>query len=133
MYGRSEDGHPGKTNHPAISNLTVRLLNEYTGRGPTKARTYVQDDLIVVMLWDTLTKAERSLVEDGHGVHVNTSRKLFQQALRPALVAGIEEITGRRIVAFLGDNHFDPDIAAVVFLMEPEPGERGYVEDRAVT
>jgi len=36
-----------------ISNLTVRLLSQYTGRGPTKARTYLNDDMVTVVLQDT--------------------------------------------------------------------------------
>ena len=49
----------------AISNLLVKLVSDYTGRGPTKARTYINEDIVTVVLQDTLTKGERSLVRDG--------------------------------------------------------------------
>jgi uncharacterized protein YbcI len=109
----------------AISNMTVRTLSEYTGRGPTKARTYMQDDVISVVLRDTLTKGERSLVDDGQADHVLNTRKMFQRTMRPTLVAGVEELTGRRVIAFLSDNHLDPDIGVETFVMEPRPDERG--------
>lgn len=54
----------GGSTAAAISNHVVRTMSEYTGRGPTKARTYLDDDLVTVILQDTLTKGERSLVGD---------------------------------------------------------------------
>lgn len=105
----------------AISNLVVRLLNEYTGRGPTRARTYMQDDLISVVMRDTLTKAERSLAEQGRGEHVRQSRRFLQETMRGELVAGVERLSGRKVIAFLSDNHLDPDIAVETLVLEPRP------------
>jgi uncharacterized protein YbcI len=96
----------------AISELLVRLLNEYTGRGPTMARTYLLDDVITVVMRDTLTKAERSLVENGKAEHVRQTRRCFQETMRDDIIAGIQELTGRRVIAFLSDNHIDPDVAS---------------------
>jgi uncharacterized protein YbcI len=105
----------------AISNLVVRITREYTGRGPTQARTYMQDDLITVVLRETLTKGELRLVDNGRADHVRTTRRYFQDAMRDELVAGVEELTGRRVIAFLSDNHFDPDLAVELMLLEPRP------------
>ncbi len=103
----------------AISNAVVRLLSEYTGRGPTRARTYIQDDLVTVVLQDTLTKGERSLIRDGRADLVLTTRKAYQNTMGTDLVAAVEEITGRTVHAFLSDNHVDPDIAIESFVLEP--------------
>lgn len=103
----------------AISNMVVRLFSEYTGRGPTRARTYIQEDLITVVLRDTLTKGELKLVEGGKIEHVRTTRRLFQDAMRADIVAGVEELTGRRVTAFLSDNHIDPDLAVETIVLEP--------------
>jgi uncharacterized protein YbcI len=108
----------------AISNATVRLLSEYTGRGPTKARTYITGDLISVVLQDTLTKGERSLVRNGETDLVLQTRKAHQKTMKEALVASVEEITGRTVLAFLSDNHVDPDYAVEAFVLEPLP-DRG--------
>ena len=78
----------------AISNLVVRVVSEYTGRGPTGARTHIGEDLVTVVLRDTLTKGERSLVRDGREALVLTMRKAFQDTMRADLVAGIEDAHG---------------------------------------
>jgi uncharacterized protein YbcI len=106
----------------AISNATVRLLSEYTGRGPTKARTYITGDLITVVLQDTLTKGERSLVRDGQTDLVLKSRKAYQRTISADLIASVEQIIGRRVVAFLSDNHVDPDYAVESFVLAPRSG-----------
>ena len=103
----------------AISNLVIRVTREYTGRGPTRARTYMQDDLIAVVLRETLTKGERMLAENDHAEHVRETRRLFQDTMRAEIVAGIQELTGRRVIAFMSDNHFDPDLAVELVLLEP--------------
>ena len=105
----------------AISNATVRLLSEHTGRGPTKARTYITGDLVSVVLQDTLTKGERSLVRNGETDLVLRTRKAHQKTMEAALVASVEEITGRTVLAFLSDNHVDPDYAVESFVLAPLP------------
>jgi uncharacterized protein YbcI len=109
----------------AISNAVVAIARDYLGRGPTKARTTVERDMVVVVLQDTLTKAERSLVEAGCQEAVLQSRQLLQSAMRGALVDAVEELAGRRVQAFMSANHIDPDVACEVFLLEPDSSETG--------
>jgi uncharacterized protein YbcI len=104
----------------AISNGTVRLLNEYTGRGPTRARTYINDQLVSIVLRDGLTKGERSLVTEGESELVLDLRKAFQRTMRDDLVALVEDVTGGTVIAFLSANHIDPDIAVETFVLEGE-------------
>ena len=103
----------------AISNMVVRFVSAYTGRGPTNARTHISEDLVTVVLKDTLTKGERSLVRDGREALVLDMRKAFQNTMREDLVAGVEAIIGRQVVAFMSDNHIDPDFAVESFVLEP--------------
>ena len=98
----------------------VHLLGEYTGRGPTRARTNIDRDAITVLLHDTLTKGERKLVSDGHSAVVLDTRGLFQQMMRTELVAAVEELTGRTVAAFMSANHIDPDMAVETFVLAPE-------------
>lgn len=104
----------------AISNSMVRLMTEYTGRGPTKARTYINETLITIVLEDTLTKGERSLVRDGEINLVLANRKAYQRTMAVDLIASIEEISGRKVLAFLSDNHIDPDYAVESFILAPK-------------
>jgi uncharacterized protein YbcI len=108
----------------AISNLIVRLLSEYTGRGPTRARTHFNENLITIVVQDLLTKGERSLVRDGKGELVLETRRAYQQTMGEELIAGIEELTGRHVIAFLSANHLDPDLAIETFVLAPRSDGR---------
>ena len=110
----------------AISNHVVRTMSEYTGRGPTRARTHIHDDVVTVLLKNTLTKGERSLVRDELDELVLAMRKAYQGTMRHDLITGVEEILGRKVIAFMSDNHIDPDVAVEVFLLAPpDAGPRG--------
>ena len=102
-----------------ISNKMVKLIAETTGRGPTKARTTIGRDHVLVMLRDSLTKGERKLAENGFGEEVLHIRHRYQEVLRPEATAIIEELLGRRVIGFMSDNHLDPDLAAEVFVLAP--------------
>jgi uncharacterized protein YbcI len=128
----TEKAHGGQL-AAAISNRVVRVLSEYTGRGPTRARTFFNDDLITVLVQDTLTKGERSLVQDGKSELVMTVRREFQDTMERELVAGVQELTGREVVAFFSANHLDPDAALESFLMAPRAEDRGTLAGAAVT
>lgn len=106
----------------AISNRVVRVISEYTGRGPTKSRTYINDDLITVLVQDTLTRGERTLVSHYREELVLEVRKEFQNTMREALTQAIEEITGRTVIAFFSANHIEPDAALEAFLLAPLDG-----------
>ncbi len=103
-----------------ISTAAVQLLHEYTGRGPTKAKTTINDTIVTVLLADTLTKAERKLVDTGHTERVLQLRHDFQNAMRDDLVALVEGELGRKVIAFMSQNHVDPDLAVEVFVLEPD-------------
>jgi len=94
-------------------------MSAYTERGPTEARTYISDDVVTVVLRDTLTKGERSLVSEDLDELVLTMRKAFQGTMRHDLIDGIEQILGRKVIAFMSDNHIDPDVAVEVFVLAP--------------
>src|SRR5689334_5824144 len=111
-----------------ISTGAVQLLSEYTGRGPTKAHTIVNRDSVTVILRDTLTTGERSLVAADKTQQVLESRHAYQQVMGDELTALVERTVQRKVIAFLSANHLDPDVAVEFFLLEPsdEDGpERG--------
>ena len=103
----------------AISNAVVGLLRDFTGRGPTQARTTIGSDTIVVTLRDSLTKAERTLAERGQAVEVLAMRRAFQGTMREDLIAAVERLTHRTVEAFLSDNLYEPDVAVEIFLLRP--------------
>ncbi len=110
----------------AISKHVVRTMSKYTGRGPTKARTFINDDIVTVVLRDTLTTGEQTLVGDNRDELVLTLRNALQSAMRHDLINGVETILGRKVEAFLSDQHIDPDVAVEVFLLAPaDAGPQG--------
>lgn len=108
----------------AIANMTVHLLSEYTGRGPTRARTHISGDLVAVVLQDTMTKGERSLIRDGEEDRVLETRQAYQRTMREDLAAGVATLTGREVIAFMSANHIDPDMGVEIFILAPD-GEQG--------
>src|SRR3954449_3454799 len=97
-------GREGNSPAAAIANLVVRMFSEYTGRGPTRARAYLQDDVVTVVLKETLTKAERSLADHGRSQEVLHMRLAFQHTMKEDLIRGVEEILDRKVEAFLSAN-----------------------------
>ena len=102
-----------------ISTAAVQLLHDHTGRGPTKARTVINENLVMIMLADTLTKGERTLVENGRAERVLQVRHDYQMVMRDALVGLVEGELDRKVIAFMSQNHIDPDLAVEVFVLEP--------------
>jgi uncharacterized protein YbcI len=101
----------------AISTMVVKVLTDCTGREPTGSRTHLSDELVCVVVHDALTRAERSLVDNGNTDLVLRERRAFQAIMRAELVAGIEALTGREVIAFFGDNSIAPDITIESFLL----------------
>ena len=101
-----------------ISSAVVRLFSKHTGRGPTKARTTLDADLVVVLLQNNMTKGEKSLVHAGKGAEVLQIRRTFQETMRPELVEAVERLTKRSVVSFMSANDIDPDAAAEIFLLD---------------
>jgi len=105
----------------AISTTVVRALARTTGRGPTKARTTLGENGVFVVLQDSLTHGEQTLTDAGEGAAVLDLRRRWQRAMQAALSLEIEQLTGRKVIGFMSDNHIDPDIAVEVFVLEPLP------------
>jgi len=102
-----------------ISNTVVRALARTTGRGPTKAKTTLGENAVFVVLQDSLTRGEQNLANAGQGAAVLDLRRRWQAVMRVDVSREIEELTGRKVVSFMSDNHIDPDMAVEVFLLEP--------------
>jgi len=124
MSGTESDRLKTGSVSSAISMAVVALLSEYTGRGPTKARTYINEDLILVVLYDTLTTKERYIVGNGGADLMLSTRQAFQKAMEPELIAAVERFSGRSTVACMSHNHLDPDIVVESFVLAPRTNGR---------
>ena len=110
-----------------ISNAITRLHRDHYGRGATAARTIIQRNYVVCFLEDIYTPVERTLIDAGRTETVRETRNTFQDAMGPKFREAVEEATGRTVVAFMSQVHFDPDMAAEVFVLAPQ-GDDGAPE-----
>lgn len=116
----SREGARGKVK-AEITTAIVRLHKECFGKGPTKATTAWEDEVVTVLLRDGFTPDELTLIEAGEFEAVHQHRQRLHQALRERFIAAVEETTGRKVVAFMsGVQAEDPPAAAEVFVLEPE-------------
>ncbi len=106
-----------------ISNEIVRLQAEYYGKGPTKAKTYISEDLVVVVLEESFTRAERTLVERGEREAIEHIRRRFQQQMAAEFTRVVEEATGRKVRVFLSETDIDHDVSVETFLLETRVDE----------
>jgi uncharacterized protein YbcI len=103
----------------AISDGMVALLKDYYGVGPSQAKTYYHDDLVVCLMRGGFTRVEQTLLEGGRTAAVIQQRMEFQEVMRDRFVAVIEGATGRRVVGFMSGNQQDPDMICEVFVLAP--------------
>ena len=115
----SEQASQGNDLRREISRALVAIFKEATGRGPAQALTYINDNVIVTLLHDTMTTAERTLLDEDEDQAVRNLRRLFQGVVRDQAIEAVERLTGRKVLAFLSDHAVDPDYAVEVFILEP--------------
>jgi uncharacterized protein YbcI len=103
----------------AISTSIVGMLREFYGRGPMKAKTYVLDDIIVVVMRGSgFTALEQTIMDSGEPDRVIAMREEFQRVMATRYKETIEELTGREVVAFLSQAHVEPDITMEIFFVD---------------
>jgi uncharacterized protein YbcI len=103
----------------AISDGLVALLKEHYGRGPTSAKTYYDDDLVVCLLRGGFTRVEQTLFQAGHADDVIRQRMAFQDVMRDHFEEVVEKATGRKVIGFMSGNQQDPDMICEVFVLAP--------------
>jgi len=102
----------------AISNAMVGLKKRFYGKGPERARTYLNDDYVFCALEGGLTRNEQTLVEAGEEEAVRQYRLLFQKTVTHTVTAAIEEITGRRVIGYHSQVTFNPMRAFEIFVLD---------------
>ena len=112
-----------------ISKEMVRLQAEYYGKGPTKAKTYIVDDLVVVVLEESFTRAEKTLAERGEREAIQQIRRRFQQQMAENFTSVVEQATGRKVRTFLSETDIEQDVSVETFLLTDERTDMTEFED----
>jgi uncharacterized protein YbcI len=102
-----------------VSNAIVQLHRRHYGKGPTKAKTYLLDDVVLCVYEGGALRLEETLRDHGREATVHHLRREFQDALDSEFRQLIERETGRRVRAFISQFDPDHDIGAEIFFLEP--------------
>ena len=131
LYANAVD-HPGLDHDTigsgelgaAISNAVVRIHTKHKGRGPTRAKTYVFDEVILTVMEEGTATVVRTLADAGDGELVQSIRSRLHAAIADELKTAVEELTQRRVRAVVSGSEMNMDIDCTVFLLEAadEPG-----------
>jgi len=115
--------HPDPDPHgrlgASISDAMVAIVRNAIGRGPTRARTFIHDDVIICLVHETMTPLERTLQDEQRDDTLQDVRDVLHTAMAPQAQQRIEALTGRSVLATLADHHRDPDAGVFVFLLQP--------------
>jgi len=103
----------------AVSDGIVALFKEFYGKGPTRTKTYYEDDLVVCLLRGGFTRVEETLRDAGRSHEVILQRMAFQDVMRDRFEAVIQHATGRRVIGFMSGNQQDPDMLCEIFVLAP--------------
>jgi uncharacterized protein YbcI len=108
-----------------ISNAMVGLKKNFYGKGPTKAKTFLNDNYVFCVMEGGLTRNEETLIERGHEDLVRTYRLRFQEAMEDPTVEAVQRITGRSVIGYHSQIVFNPERAFEIFVLDRPIGDAG--------
>jgi len=103
----------------AISDALVRLHARHYGKGPSRARTFILDDVALSLLYDPFTTVEKTMLRHGNADAVRDNRLLFYRTLEGEFRSAIEDLGGRRTSALLPQISVEPPVVGLLFLLQP--------------
>ena len=115
--GLTSDDHEDVVS--AISDGLIGLLAEAYGRGPTRVKSYYQDDVVVCVLRGGFSRVERALLDAGRGQTVLEQRMEFRELILDRFIAVVEAATGQRVIGCMSGNQQSPDMRCEVFVLAP--------------
>jgi uncharacterized protein YbcI len=122
--GTAQEPPSGGRLNQAIANAVVRVYRSHVGRGPTKANAFYRGNIVVVVLQEPFTLAERNLLDAGRQAAVRELRQELERMMRDALADAVAAATGCRVEAVMSDVHVDPDLSVEVFVLDrPVPAQ----------
>jgi uncharacterized protein YbcI len=113
-----------------VTNAIVRMHRRHYGKGPTRSKSYLLDDVLICVMQDVLTVVERTLVESGQLALVRDTRLACADAMRDRFAEEVERIVGRRVLGFTSQVLVTEDAAIEMFLLEAAQPAAGGVSSR---
>jgi uncharacterized protein YbcI len=125
----SDERLSGGALNAALANELGKIVADFTGRGATRSRAFIQQDLVVCVFEDGATRAERNLVDAGKADLVRLQRDALQRAMGPQLIEAVERLTGRTVRTFLSGTDEAGASAIEAFVLESDPPEVAPLKD----
>ncbi|MDP9135925.1 MAG: DUF2294 domain-containing protein [Actinomycetota bacterium] len=122
-----EELEPGGRMLAQLSNEMVRVMKRFFGKGPTSAKSYMLDDLLIVVMRGGMTTAEQTMKDFDQEDRVREFRQVFENEMTDHLTARVEEITGRKVVTYQSQIMFDPDLIVEMFVFDDKAPEESRV------
>jgi uncharacterized protein YbcI len=105
----------------SVSNAMVMMKKEFYGKGPTKAKTFINDNYVFCVLEGGLTRNEETLLEAGHEHVIRDYRLHFEEAVGDATMKAVAEITGREVLTYHSQIVFGPTRVFEIFVLDGSP------------
>ena len=112
----------GQSMRAELSNAMVGLKKEFYGRGPTKAKTYINDNYVFCVVEGGLTRNEETLLKAGEEHLVRAYRLRFDEVMAETTTTAVERITGRKVIGYHSQILFDPERGFEIFVLDAAPG-----------
>ena len=124
------ESESGESLLAAISREMVRTMKHYYGRGPTRAKSYLLDDLLFVVMRGGALQSEKTLLEAGFDDTVREFRQKFENVMAERLVGTIEQLTERKVLTYQSQILFEPHVVIEIFVFD-KPVSRDAMEQTA--
>jgi uncharacterized protein YbcI len=106
----------------AIANAMVGLKKQSFGKGPSRARAYLLDEYVFVVMEGGLTRSEETLLANGKSDLVRNYRLAFQETVTDTTTRAVEELTGRRVLTYHSQILFEPTRVFEIFVLDAPAG-----------
>ncbi len=105
-----------------ISNEFVTMQKEFWGLGPLEAKSYMMDDLLLIVMRGGLTRAEHTMLDFDEEDLVRNFRQTFENKMTQNLTDKVERLTGRKVLTYQSQILFDPGIVIAIFVFDKSIG-----------
>jgi uncharacterized protein YbcI len=104
-----------------VCGAVAAVFRRAWGRGPAKTTAYwAGANMLVVLLANGHTDAEKSMRAAGHIQELLGGRRLLQGIIEDELKTSVERVLGRSVETTMSATRLDPDLSAEIFLLAPE-------------
>jgi uncharacterized protein YbcI len=102
----------------AVSASMGALHERYYGRAPASTKSQMMgDDLLACVLGGVYTEVEKTMIELQRTAIVQETRSAFQTAMQHKFISEVERLSGRRVLAFISNQHVGPDLEVELFVL----------------